>query len=255
LFYLAWAISTIIFVVGTLDRISMWRRGEQERGSPLTGRGLLGMLWLSLSKFFSLDCLLARRAFVRSPIRGLLLLSVEWTSLLLILAVIASAVDLVYPLPFLAGETQLIVAAILDYAGGFMLIGLLFALGRRYVFPPERTVSVASDAILLGLFALIVFFAFVLEGARLAPVGWAMVQWWPVGTLFGQALVAITGSPAEAWALAYPWLYLVHAGLAFVLFAYLPFSKLFHLFAAQITTAAARERKLARMRRRAVVTA
>ncbi len=255
LFYLAWVASVVIFVAGTLNRISIWRRGEAERQSLMTGRGLLGLLWLSLSKVFSLDCLLARRAFARSRVRGLMLISVEWTTLLLLLAVIASGVNLVYPLPFLAGQAQLVVAMILDYAGGAMLIGLLFSIGRRYVFPPERTISVRSDAILLGLFALIVFFAFVLEGARLAPVGWAMFQWWPVGTLFGQGLVLITGGSVSALSTAYPWFYLVHTGLAFVLFAYLPFSKLFHLFAAQITTAAARERKLARQGRRVAATA
>lgn len=255
LFYLAWVASIVIFIVGTINRISIWRRGEMERSSPLTGRGVLGLLWLSLSKIFSFDCLLARRAFARSPIRGLLLLSVEWTTFLLIFAVIASAVNIFVPLPFLAGQSQLVVGMILDYAGGAMLIGLLFAIGRRYVFAPERTISVRSDAILLGLFALIVFFAFVLEGARLAPVGWAMFQWFPVGTLFGQGMVLIAGGSATALSLAYPWFYLVHTGLAFVLFAYLPFSKLFHLFAAQITTAAARERKSARKAHRVAATA
>ncbi len=253
LFYFAWASSILIFVAGTLNRISIWRTGMPEQGGVPIGRSLRSLLWLSLSKLFSKDCLFARRAFARSPVRGLFLISVEWTTLVLILAVLSSAVNLVIPLPFLAGNAQLVVAMILDYAGGLMLLGLLFSLARRYVFPPERAVSVASDALLLGLFALVVFFAFVLEGVRLAPAGWAMVQWWPVGTLFGQALVLITGASASSLSLAYPWFYLVHTGLAFVLFAYVPFSKLFHIFAAQITTAAARERKLARKRGRIAV--
>ncbi len=254
LFYLVWVASVVVFVAGTINRISIWRRGDAERSSPLTRRGILGLMWLSLSRLFSLDCLLARRAFARGRVRGLLLLSVEWTTLLLVLAVISSAMNLVYPLPFLAGQSQLVVAMILDYAGGAMLIGLLYAIGRRYVFPPERTISVRSDAILLGLFALIVFFAFVLEGARLAPVGWAMFEWWPIGTLFGQGMVVITGGSVTALSLAYPWFYLIHTGLAFGLFAYLPFSKLFHVFAAQVTTAAARERRAARKTHRVAAT-
>jgi nitrate reductase gamma subunit len=129
----------------------------------------------------------------------------------------------------------------MDVAGGLLLVGLLMALARRYLFRPAYWVSVRGDGMVLALFALVVVLGFVMKGVRLAGLGVAALAVSPVGGAFGLALGALVGGDAAALATMYPTLYLLHAGAAFALLAYVPFSRLFHLLAAQITTFAARE--------------
>jgi nitrate reductase gamma subunit len=124
-------------------------------------------------------------------------------------------------------------------AGLLLLLGLLAALGRRYLFPPERWISVSADGVLLILFTLIILSGLLMEGARLVGSEAAALARWPVGAAVGAAALRIVNSDTGFWARWYPALYLTHAGAGFALIAYLPFSKLFHLFAAQITTFAA----------------
>ena len=56
-----------------------------------------------------------------------------------------------------------------------------------------------------------------------------------IGAALAQGL-DLTPWPRQVWDRLYPALYLIHAGSGFGLVAYLPFSKLIHVFASQITT-------------------
>jgi nitrate reductase gamma subunit len=164
-----------------------------------------------------------------------------WGTLTLIAGVIVSAVGYLSPLPFLGGRERSILLLSLNVAGGLLLLGLFIALGRRYVFRPERWVSVMADGILLTMLTVVVLLGFVMEGLRLAGTERSLE--WPVGTLIGWILTLIIGGDAVDVSGFYMAVYMVHAIIAFALLAYLPFSKLFHVFAAQITTYAASEEK------------
>jgi hypothetical protein len=57
--------------------MSIWLRGEDKDSGPITGRGLLGTLWLTLFQPLSPDCLFARRVFSRSKVRGVMLMLIS----------------------------------------------------------------------------------------------------------------------------------------------------------------------------------
>jgi nitrate reductase gamma subunit len=240
-FYGMAGLAVAAFLVGTLDRVSLWRQGRDRPGALAERAGTWGLLQLSFVKLFSADCLLARRAFARSRVRGVMLVCILWGVLGLLAGVVFSAVVYLAPGPLFGYGVRRTLAFLMNVAGGLLLMGLLMALARRYLFRPARWVGVAGDGLLLALFTLVVVLGFVVEGVRLAGVGVAALAVWPVGGAFGLALGALAGGDTAALAAMYPTLYLLHAGAAFALLAYVPFSKLFHLFAAQITTFAARE--------------
>lgn len=239
--FLLAALALGLFAGGaTWSRLRLWGLARPSPYGPLGQASFGRMLWLSARQFFSADCLLARRVAARSRWRALMVMAFVWSSLALAGGVLVSLLGfaLNQPLPAVVERWA---APVLDVAGLALLAGLLAALLRRYLFPPARWIWVSADGALLVLFILPVLTGFLLEGTRLAGTGWQAAGRWPVGAALGLALAWLPLSTA-AWQRVYLGLYLAHAGSALLLLAYLPFSKLFHIFASQVTTFAARQR-------------
>jgi nitrate reductase gamma subunit len=240
-FYAMGGLAVATFLLGTLDRVWLWRQGREMPGDLLSQADTWRLLRLSFVKLFSADCLLARRTFARSRARGVMLVFILWGSLGLAAGAALSALAYLAPGLLSGHDVRRVLAFLMDAAGGLLLVGLVMALGRRYLFRPELWVSAPGDGLVLALFTLVVVLGFVMEAVRLAGIGLEGIAVWPVGSAFGLALWALTARDAAALAPIYPALYLLHAGAAFALLAYIPFSRLFHLFAAQITTFAAQQ--------------
>lgn len=240
-FYGLAGLAVAVFVLGTLDRMLLWQQGHDRPGAWPERTGVWGWLQLSLVKLFSADCLLARRTFARSRLRGVMVVCILWGSLGLLAGVVFSAAAYLAPTPLVSYGLRRAFGLLVDITGGLLLVGLLLALGRRYLFRPAFWVSITGDGLVLTLFILAVGLGFVMKGARLAGAGFEALAAAPVGHLFGLALSALAGGDGAALARIYSGLYLLHAGVGLAFLAYLPFSKLFHLFAAQITMFAARE--------------
>jgi nitrate reductase gamma subunit len=237
--YVAGALAVLVALGGTWARMRLWGLGRHDGRGPLADASLGRLAWLSLTKLFALDCLFARRVFARSRWRGWMVITFVWGSLALAGAVLLSAGFYIANRAMPAALDRW-AAPVLDAAGLILLLGLLAALGRRYLFPPQRWISVSADGMLLILFTLVVLSGLLLEGVRLVGSGWEAALRWPVGTSLGAALNWLNWRP-ELWERLYLAMYLSHTGLGFCLVAYLPFSKLFHLFASQITVFAARK--------------
>ncbi|MBI4321507.1 MAG: respiratory nitrate reductase subunit gamma [Chloroflexi bacterium] len=235
-FYALAALAAAIFLLGTFERVWLWSQGKDRPDAALAGVGFAEVLKSSVTKAFSRDCLLASRTFARSRVRGAVLVCIVWGSSALFAGVLVSAVIWVSPIQLISLEVLRVLSSLMDVAGGALLIGLLIALARRYFFRPPRWISTRRDGVVLILFTLAVVTGFLMAGARLAGSGWALVLQWPFGTLFGFSMaVIIDASSFDAWG----WhraLYLLHAGAAFALIAYVPYSRLFHIFASPITT-------------------
>ncbi len=238
-FYGMALLALALFGLGTLNRVWLWTQGTDRPNSLFAIARLRDLLKLSFTKFFSRDCLLATRTFARSRARGAMLIGIVWGSLILLAGVILSVIVYLSPITLLTFEATRALAFLMDVGGGMLLVGLVLALARRYFFHPARWISTPGDGFLLILFALVVVLGFLMEGVRLAGTGFEFALWYPIGAPTSVLLSALV--PDRAVLLGtYPMLYLLHAGAAFALVAYVPFSRLFHVFAAQITTFAAR---------------
>lgn len=235
IFYLSAAASVVLFLLGSWLKISIWLKGSDDPLDTVSRKSLFGLIKTSVIYFFSSDCLLAKRVMDRSKLRGIMLIFVYWGFIVLFIGTLIVAVDYDLGLNILRGNFYLIFSLILDIAGGLALISLAFYILRRYIFSRGKVVSSWDDAVTLLLMFLIILSGFCVEGVRLASFRPPATDWSPVGALFSALFSSFTEEGASLKGL-YLFFWIIHVLSAFTFFAYLPFSKQFHMFAAQITT-------------------
>lgn len=240
-FYILAAIAVIVFFMGLWFRIRMWSKGEDTNGS-LKGLGATRLIWLSITKFFSPDSLLAKPVFPRSKVRAISHIGIMLGIVLLFLGTAVMAFN-TYIYYFLSYRAWLIFSTGLDIVGTFVLIGVIYALGRRYIWKPERIVSGFQDAAFLLLLFFILITGFIIEGIKIAVWNLPAMYGSFVGYAFGVMAHSAAGGNVAILLSTHLTLWVVHAALAMSFIAYIPFSKGLHLFAAQITTWLAAERK------------
>ena len=231
-FYAFAGLTVIIFILGFWDKVRIWSKG-MDVDQELKGMGPVRLIWLSIIKFFSSDCMVAKRVFPRSVIRGLMLMGIMWGFTILFLCTAGRTLNY-YIVQFLEGGIWLLFSLILDTAGFLLLVGTGFGLYRKYIGKPERMVKSPQDGILLGLLFLVVISGFLVEGIRIAVLNPPAADWSPVGFVCGAMIKALAGT--EALKSLYVAVWAAHFLFAFSFIAYIPFSKYEHIFAAQIST-------------------
>lgn len=125
--------------------------------------------------------------------------------------------------PFLVSNFYLIFSLILDIAGLLAIAGVLVAIFRRYIQRPARLNNTADNAILLLWLLFILVTGFLVEGTRIAATEPAWKTWSPVGAFVGTAFTA----DARLWHSMFWW---IHMLASFGFIAYMPFSRLKHIF-------------------------
>jgi nitrate reductase gamma subunit len=230
-FYFLAGATIVIFVLGFWDKLRLWSQG-MDADQELEGMGPLALIWLSITKFFSSDCFVAKRLFRRSTIRGVMLVGIMWGMLALFLGTTGRTINY-YIVPWLSGGIWYLFSLILDIAGVLVLVGCGFGLYRKYISKPERMVKSTQDGILLGLLFLATLTGFLVEGARIAVLNPPAADLSPVGLVFGVITRSLIGT--EALRSLHIGFWAIHFLLAFSFIAYVPFSKYEHMFASQIS--------------------
>ncbi len=231
-FYVLAFATIIIFFLGFWDKTRIWSKGK-DADQELKDMGPIGLIWLSITKFFSSDCLFARRVFPRSIVRALMLMGIMWGFTLLFLGTTGRSINY-YIFQFLEGGIWLLFSLVLDIAGFLLLVGTGYGIYRKYIGKPERMVKSTQDGILLVLLFLVVISGFLVEGIRIAALNPPAADWSPVGFACGALIKALVG--VEALKPLYIGVWTIHFLFAFSFIAYIPFSKYEHIFAAQIST-------------------
>lgn len=116
----------------------------------------------------------------------------------------------------------------LDLFGLLAIFGILMAAYRRVVVKPSRLNTTWQDAVILGSILLILLGGFMVEGLRIIVTQDPWAQWSPVGLVIGSAFGVLL--PASTLAPLHGFLWWFHLILVFALIAWLPYSKLFHIF-------------------------
>lgn len=227
-FYLAALVSAVVFFIGVWSRMRIWNLGRED---DELRTGTLGLFKLSIVNFFSPDCIFARRVFAVSKLRGIMLIFIVWgfTAFFLLTFFDALGHYLGFKRPYLA------MSFLWDAAGAALFIGAATALIRRYISLDVKKVTSLEDLALLWLLLLVVLLGFLTEALRMVAYA-SGTEWSPVGYAVSVAIGDLYSSSLykAAW--------LSHAIAAFVFIAYIPYSKMSHVFAAQITTSLASER-------------
>jgi nitrate reductase gamma subunit len=235
------ALALVVFLAGAIGRVRFWLSGslpaadtsDQTGALALARRGLSILLLPQTLCALFWNGLLLRQVWQESRLRWLIHLTVSWSfvGLFAIGSLGNMASDLGAPLE----KDDAWFAAFNDSMGLALLVGLALALGRRYVSPKPYTKNLFEDAALLVILALLGVGGLLLEAGRYLKEGTS-------ASVGGYAFLGYPLSQAVEpldwdWALVYDWLWWTHSLLALGLVAYLPYSKLFHLFTSPLAIA------------------
>ncbi len=133
-----------------------------------------------------------------------------------------------WTIAFPRGTADLIYELVMDIAGVMILAGVFMAFFRRLVLRPKTLESRWDDYYALIMLTLIPLLGFTMEGTRLLSTNSPWAAWSPVGNLVAQ-LMASLGMTTLGAAQLHDMLWWVHAGVALVLVASIPFTKMRHL--------------------------
>jgi Fe-S oxidoreductase/nitrate reductase gamma subunit len=216
-FYLLAALAVGVFLFGVIIHVSVWIKGIKRQKIPFS--------WHSISNLF-LDGVFGRRIFRGDIAAGTMHILILWGFLGLFVGTVLISVDY-WLFHFLSGSVYIWYATCLEVVGLMLLIGIVWALIRRYLQRVPRLESRIEDlAVVILLFA-VTLSGFVVEGIRLA----AQRPEWGTWSFAGHWVSLFFTQPQSAQS-AYPYLWWVHALLSLGLIAYIPFCKLFHILAA-----------------------
>ncbi|MFN8034843.1 MAG: 4Fe-4S dicluster domain-containing protein [Acidimicrobiia bacterium] len=171
------------------------------------------------------------RTLMRDPAAGVMHSFIYFGFLVLFIVTILLELDHQLPeaLKYLHGQTYEAYSFVADAAGVVFVVGIVWAIVRRYVQRPYRIriKTKPEDALILGTFLVIGVTGFLVEATRIA---WAHQPYFEKWSFVGYALsTLIDGWSHSALSNAHHWLWVTHF-LAFVVFlVILPTTKLRHM--------------------------
>jgi Fe-S oxidoreductase/nitrate reductase gamma subunit len=169
-------------------------------------------------------------------------LTIFWGIVALAIGTAVATIDwdvtrLFFNFQFLEGTVYTLFEVILDIFGILLIVGLGIAIFRRYVQRPSRLQDfpvrslARDDAYILFMLSLIAISGYLVEGLRIAVMQPDWARWSPVGNALASVFIA-TGDPTNET--LHVTLWICHMLISFVLLISLPFTKLFHVFAAPL---------------------
>ncbi|HHY93455.1 MAG TPA: 4Fe-4S dicluster domain-containing protein [Firmicutes bacterium] len=219
--YLFLAIAAAILAYGLWGHYRVWCQGI--RNWP-HGQG-----WRRLGTVLRYG--LAQRRFWSDVYASLQHLFVMGGMLVLLFGTAIVLLEADFHLPVFRGRFYLWLSLALDIFGALAVVGLIMALGRRYLVRPARLDNRGEDALILGGLLFILLNGFALEALRVAAAGDPWRAWSPVGSLFALPLAGVPESTLLWWHRVLWW---VHLLTAMGMVAWLPFSRLLHVVTAPL---------------------
>lgn len=249
LFYAVGYAAIAVFLYGTYTQIRKYRRGK-----PDAAWGELWARFLDMAKTMFTHRTLKRR----DPAAGRMHSVIFFGFVLLFIgtSTITLEYDILAPLlgvRFWYGDFYLLFSLVMDVAGVGLIVGLIYMMYRRkwlklpklnYARPDrkpgdpdyDRTFYRREDWAFLWTLILIGITGFVLEAVRLVwladrPAVWDFRWWSPVGAVLAH-IMQVAGLTAEGAGALRPALWWFHGILALTFIAFIPFTKVKHIFTA-----------------------
>jgi Fe-S oxidoreductase/nitrate reductase gamma subunit len=221
------------FVVATMLLIVAWlaslRVKNYERGQPdnrRTNRKNIEKRARSYRAGVWMQTLL------RDPAAGAMHAFLYFGFVFLFIATVISEINHQVPdaMKFLHGRTYEAYSFGADLAGVIFLIGIVWAIGRRYIARPYRIriKTKPEDALILATFLVIGVTGFLVEGARIALVHRPPYEKW---SFIGYPLATTVDTwSTHALQDTHRWLWAIHVAAFLLFLAILPVTKLRHMF-------------------------
>lgn len=222
------SIGLLIFIIGMADNISFYLKGKVV---SLRNEKSYG----AMVKVFFREVLFQRQLLQQSSLRWFMHILIFWGFIALMsLSAVSVLLDSVIPAGsplaeyLTTGQGRMYYKLVGDTGGLMILIGAGIAFIRRYIIRPDQVETIWTDTIALNTLIILVLTGFTLESMRIASL--------PASPEFQYSFVANTlaglfrgiDNPAPYMT----GLWTLHGTLSAALIAYIPFSKLMHIFSA-----------------------
>jgi Fe-S oxidoreductase/nitrate reductase gamma subunit len=223
-FYVIVAVAAVGVGIVASNRVRNWERGQPDdrRTTPANVKRRLedfrAGVWM--------------QTLLRDPAAGIMHSLLYFGFVWLFIATVILEANHQFPvrLKFLHGDVYRGYSLTADLAGVAFLTGIVWAIGRRYLFPPYRiwTKTKPEDGLILGTFLLIGVTGFLVEGLRIAQGGrpsferWSIVGWAISGGVDGWSHDTLSAAHRALWG--------VHFAGFLAFLALLPTTKLRHMF-------------------------
>jgi len=239
----------LIFMAGIFFMIAFWFKGSVKgeetslhRKISLSSESIWNTIFskqvFSLIKIFILDILFQRRILKESVSRWSMH-SLIFTAILLRFGLsLFTAIGFYFNpegnmLTALIDKNHWFTAFANDILGLFILLGIIWAIVKRFIIKPDHVVSEYQDNITLILIGTLVLLGFFLEGARIlvTAIPFDMAVYSFVGYLVSKVFSLFSID----WGQVYPLMWYAHGVVAAVFIAWLPFGKMRHMFNTPLT--------------------
>lgn len=233
LLYILTIFTLMVFFVGIYANIYLWRKGK---ASSLHHKLHYG----SIIKALILDVLLQVQLFKQSLLRWMMHFCIFWGFLGLLahttfLAIMSHLVpqNLSFSQFIFLGPGKRFLDVWGDLWGLILLIGIIIAILRRYIFKAEQLDTIASDTTAILFLLFIILTGFICEAQRLAAAPFEPYMRY---SFIGCPLASLIRSMSS---LAYDFnsIVWIHTIISLVFLAYIPFSKMFHIIVSPVEIA------------------
>ncbi len=228
--YTLTVIAVLLCIVGIFTTVALWRKGK--------AKSLHQKLSLAaVLKAFITDVVFQAQILKISFVRWLMHFCIfigfmgllAQTSLMALISHFAAS-DSFLAQSFFHGGGARVLDVWGDLFGIILLLGLLIALSRRFVFRVQMLETIAKDTNSLALLTVIGLTGFMSEAFRLMDPQYADVAWYSfAGMLLSQAMQSV-----GIGTMSYTFWVWVHAAASFIFIAFIPFSKAWHIFVSPI---------------------
>ena len=214
-----------LFFYGMWRRIRLWRIGQSE--------SRLDQIPARLKLLFKHAVLQMKLS--QNKVAGFFHILFSWGFVVLFLGTLVVMIHEDLRIPIMQGKFYLYFQSfLLDAAGFLAMVGVAVAWIRRSVMKPraltqgKKAPSIMDDWVFLAQYMAIMFTGFLVEGIRIVATDDPWGAWSPFGLLHGKALALFMSPDALLW--LHKGLWWFHLVLAYSFIAYLPFSKMMHIF-------------------------
>jgi Fe-S oxidoreductase/nitrate reductase gamma subunit len=223
--YILSAIAVAFWAFSIYRRYKLWHLGKPDDCSKHIGKRIPVFIRTTV-----VDAL-AHRRFLRDPYPGIMHLIIFWGFVILLLA---AAIDATthYINRHITGAPYLWFSLIVDIGGILVLIGIIMAAYRRYIWKPKGLNTILDDGVVLTSLAVILITGYMVEGLRQAATeltlhpDWAV--WSPGGFVFAKAFAGMSRNSLLFW---HRFLWWFHSAITIggIMYVALVFSKLQHI--------------------------
>ena len=176
--------------------------------------------------------IIAQLRILKKAYPGIMHFLIFWGVMIQVVGTIINILNMALFLPwvitFPRGTAYLVYEVIMDLAGFAILLGVTMAFFRRIVLRPKTLETRWDDYYALILLTLIPILGFTMEATRLIATSSPWAAYSPFGNLSARILAGLGLTPIAATHL-HDILFWVHAAVALLLVASIPFTKMRHL--------------------------